>query len=307
MLGKNYSYKWYNLSDITGFSNKIWLQNVNKNATIRWNSYSFANSFGSTFWPRIAESRLFTITWTIFSANKAEREQKRQLLSNIFSIESNLSWLNQRFFPLTRQTKENQDRIVNAMVFSAINPTNWLDDPFINREVELIAQDPRVYDPTEIVVTGWPWQMWAWPLANILPEPSIDTIVDWIVCTHTWDREAPTKIEVNWFCVNPKILVFQSWKLIHFFKIDGNTNNLIIDNTDTSSNNRDIRFVVTDNWVNIKAKRRKVGWWWPLFIWAYNAENINNQDSIVVLLIDNYTENKDNVNVTIKYRNTYSY
>jgi len=304
MLGKNYNYKWFDLSDLALSVKREALQDVVKDAAIRGNTFPFANSFGSSIGPRIAESRLFTFEGEIHEIDPGLREERWAELSSIFKIESNLSA--DRFFDLNWQTKFDDDRTSKAMVFSPLRATNDLCNPIIEFNFELVSNDPRVYDPNVITVVGGPAQIGWQTLAFTLPQ-WLDSSSWFITCTHEGDWEAPCKIRVEGEAVNPKVLVFQNGELIHFFKLDTTTTDLIIDNTNTTGLTTNERFVVTDNGVSIKQFRRQQWGGGPLFIWAFDPTVPGSDESQVAVLIDNYAQNSGNVTVTIEYRNTYSH
>ena len=302
MLGKNYNYRWYSLSDDVGKIKKMALQQVNKNPAIRWNAYSFANTHWSVIWPRLAESRLFSFEGRIHEIDPSIREQRRAELCRVFKIEWNTN--NQLFYPLTRETKYGVTRTSNVMVYTPLQATNDVCNPVIDFNFELVSPDPRIYDPQQITVTGWIGQMWVWPLWHILPYEESSTIGWWIECYHDGDRDAPVSIRVQGTVVNPKVFIIKNNQIKYQLKIKKTTTDLIIDNTNTVAINANDRFVLTDNGVSIREFRDINQWGTPLFIPP--TEFWWSPVSYVLVTADNYMEAKDSTVVTVSYRNTYS-
>lgn len=305
MLWKNYKYRWYDISDTTWFIKKFAMQNITKNATVRWNTYSFANSFGSTIWPRLAESRLYSFEGRIHIIDKYLREKRWSELSSVFHIEWDIN--SNRFYDLEWDTKYDEPRVASCMVYTPLEWENEIDNPVIPFSFELVSPDPRIYDPRTVTVVWWLWQAGAWPLRHILPAEDADVFEDAIACIHEWDRPAPMSIRVEWYVVNPKIFIIQDNEIKYFFKLETSTTDLFISNINTTSLSADERFVVTDNWLNVKAFRKQSNWWWPLFIMPSLEQFWWTKTSYVLVMADNYWDAVDNTVVTVSYRHTYSY
>ena len=305
MLGKNYIYKWYDLGDSVGKIKSFALQDNTKNASIRGGVFTFANSFWSIAGSRIAESRLFDFTGRVHDVNPATRELRREELSNVFKIESNFN--DQRYFDLNWETKTGRRRTTKAMVFRPLEASNWLCNPVIDWNFQLYSPDPRVYDPLQQIRTWWLSQAWWTTLAFTIPSPfGNNSSSAWILTTNSWNRDAPCKITVDWFVVNPKIYIISNGVVKYFLEINKSTTRLVVDNTNTTAENSDERFVVTDNGANIKQFR--LPWWgWPLFIPWNNSAQLWAQTSQVLVLATNYVTARNNTTVTVEYRNTFSY
>jgi hypothetical protein len=66
-----------------------------------------------------------------------------------------------------------------------------------------------------------------------------------ITAINSWNFACPMRIVVVWSIDNPKITNITTWK---FYKLNKTCTNLVLDSTWTS-------FIVTDEWVNVKADR----------------------------------------------------
>jgi len=304
MLWTRYFYKWYSLTDEDGFITKIIVEDNEKKATIRSNTYAFANNFWSVAWPRLAESRLYSFEWYIMNLDSYIRETRRSELCRVFKIESNQNI--ERFFPLNRQTKFWEPRTAQAMVYDPLEATNEMCDPEIKFKFSLLAQDPRIYDPRPVTLTWWLWQYWAWPLWHILPYEEWWIMFSWwIECIHEWDRDAPMSIRIIWNVVNPKVLIIKDNQIMFHLKLQTTTTDLLIDNTNTSAIDTNERFIIKDWWndvsnfVDINDDISTVFIPWTEYWWS--------KTSYVVVLADNYAEAKDSTSVIVSYRHTYSH
>lgn len=306
MLGKNYTYRWYSLSDIVGKSKSFALQGLNKNAAIRGNTYAFANSFGSSIGPRLPESRLFSFTGRIHNVDEAYRERIRDELSSVFHIESDLN--NSPVYDLTWDTKYGEPRTAKCSVYTPFQSDNEVRNPVIDYNFELVSSDPRIYDPREVVNVWWLAQMGAGTLWNILPIESGDDVFDNAVeCVHNGDRTAPLSIRIEGTVVNPKIFIISGGYIVYSYKLDTTTTDLLIDNRNTTSLTSAERFIVTDNGIDVSQYRKIDGGGWPLYLPGSGIQFWGTNTSYVAVLADNYIDAVGDTVVTVSYRHTYSH
>lgn len=305
MIGKNIKYRGFSIADAEFTINRFAMQDFTRSANIRWSQTPFANSFGALLWPRIAETRVFELSGRIHEVDPRIREAKYAELANLFHIESNLSWNVPNSFDLERETKDGKKRVASCIVFTPLEAENGLCDPIVERTVQLVSADPRIYDPLEVELTWWLAQAWWNVLSNNLANPNDDNS-DWsIIANHEWDREAPLRIRVQWECVNPRIMVVWEWKLLYYLRIDRTTTDLVVDTLNVVSNSNNDRFILTDNGINIKWSRKRDRWWWPLFLGGKSITSPWSSVSRIYVLWENFSTN--NCTVTVNYRHTYSF
>ena len=290
-------YKW-NGVDISGkdFGTTFQLmQNVTKDLSVRGFTFNLANNHGGVVWPRIANPRLFTFNMAVANSDEYIRENSLSKIQELFHVSWNIN--RQESWVLSWSTKDNKRRYCNAMVFTPPTVTNGLCDPIVNVTAELIAQDPRVFDPNTVCVEWLPYMSPGNYLDNLLPN-LLWTNDDGIRCENAGDWDAPVRIEVAGRMVNPKIYIYNEWDLVYFLKIEWVTNNLVIDTRNSSSPLSRDRFVVTDNGINISGKIKLEGGGWPLFL--------GSGTNFVQVYPENFIE-AENHPVKVIYEHTYSY
>lgn len=291
MLGKNYKYNGYDLSDFNVNNTRAALQQVSKNFAVRQTTINLANFHGANSSPTLAWVRTFDFNGVIYWEEYI-REKKFQTLNSFLHIEWNP--FDPQFHTLSRDTKFGGMRTVQAKVVSPPQPTNDLCNHFIPFTFQLQADDPRIYDPCEKKVNWSVALIWGTPLSTTLWTPLLNFCGAFEVI-NSWDWSAPFKIQAQWRLVNPKIYIYNQWELKFFLVLDTTTTNLIVDNRDITK----LQFDVTDNGVNISNSIRKKGGWWPMYLSSW----INT----IVLTCDNYTEAKWNTDIQVTFRDTYSY
>ena len=307
MIGKNIKFNWFHLWDAEFYLTRVAMQDFTKNLTLRWQQSAFSNTFWSVIWPRIAETRILNLSGRIHEDDCAKREKKLSEIQKLFHIESNLSWKIDNLFDLDWETKYWEKRTTKVVVYRQIQVENDIASPIVEWDVQLVAPDPRIYDPLLVKVSWWLTQAWWSLLANVQATSNDDTSNGPINCLHEWDWEAPMRVNVKWFCINPRIIVQWDNNLLYALRINGNTTNLIVDTINTSWTANWDRLLITDNWIDIKFKRYEQRWWWWLFLWQNNITNSNSWISRVLVLANNYLDVKDDVTVDIEYRHTYSF
>ena len=291
MLGRNYTYKWYDLSDFNFSVNSTALQNVTKNVFTREASFNFSNTHWSFIGPTLESERVFTFSGVIHDTDEIVREQKFYELYSIFAPESNP--FDEQFHDLTWETKAGSSRFVKAKVLEPPRPTNGLCDPTIEFTIGLKAASGDVFDPQQRIATGGVWFIGGTTLDTTLSTTMYE-VQDSILLNNEGDRRATCRVEITGDLINPKLFILDETEtnILYFLRIDATTTSLVVENTDND-------FAVTDLWQNIKNSIKKEGWGWPLFVTANGGR--------LVVTCDNHLEVQDTAVVTVKRFNTYSY
>lgn len=242
MLLKNFSYRWYTLSDDNANTNHIVLQNEVKEVKLRTEVYEKQNSHGSYSSTTLASGRLLTISGYIFGKTKAERFIGEQIIEAITTPELYPSSTNTGFYNLTFTDDGGIDRKISCKVYSKPTYKHDVDQPIIEFEFELYSDDPNMLSLGENTASGTLGSFGGLKLPTKLPAKLNNKVNDFFV-TNTWNWLAPVTITVVGILTNPKV-----WVNNRYYQVVGSTSNLVIKNTLS-------KFTVTDNGVDISALR----------------------------------------------------
>jgi hypothetical protein len=83
MIGYNYKYKGFDMSDDKALENSFVITDVNKNLALRTTIREKQNYHGATSTPTLASGRLFTFSFEIFGTREERAEAQRKLESVI--------------------------------------------------------------------------------------------------------------------------------------------------------------------------------------------------------------------------------
>ena len=243
MIGKNFIYKWLNMSDENASSNNFVLQEVNKNVWYRSIVKDKQNYHWSDASPTLASGRLFTFEFIIFW-DRTQRANWQKLLESVIVPEYN-PWKTSWLYTLQWTNDEWINVKIQAQVYWGIRYNTsrvWSYD--ISWSFELFAPDP-VYQWLITKTNFWTyWRNGGCKLWTTL-WVKLDEMLAEITFENTWNWTAPVRIEVVWNIENPKI---KNITADTFYWLSRTCNDLLIDWTWTW-------LIVTDEWVNVKADR----------------------------------------------------
>lgn len=278
MNERNWEYKWLQLSNNTNIYN-FQVDNVSNEIVYESKLFSNENADGIYSSNVTTGARYFDFTWRIYWT-KQEIELAYKKLKEIIKSEDFPSLYNRWFYSLKWTDKRWIDVKIQAKVYKPLK-TEEMEHNMLSFTFTLLADNPLYTSQTENTETWGLGIMWWNTLPNIMPNV-LDWAVNTITLTNNWDKKASLYIQVLWNLTNPRITNISTGQSI---KILTNTTILVIDN-------RTKPFIVTENWVSIKASKR-----WE-FIYLAPWENK------LVITSENYTE-WNTVTALIKYSDTF--
>lgn len=244
MIWKNRTYKGVSLSDTQASTNRIAIQDVNKNVWLRTEIYTKQNYHWVNTSNTLAEWRLFTFDFAIFGTRE-ERAKGQEVLNSIIVPENNpgsTDWL----YTLQWDTDDGetvscQARVYGMPNYDSIDP----GDHIITGSFELFAPNPEYYSATQKTNSS-EYGRRGWFKLDTTFDFKMNELLAEIVVDNTGNFSAPMKINVVGSIDNPVITNVTTGS---FYGLDKTTTDLIIDGTGNS-------FIVTDDWVNAKASRK---------------------------------------------------
>lgn len=256
MIGKSWKYKWLDFTDsvqvLSQRSNwySYVLQDVTREVPLRTQTFERANFHWEYSSNTLAWSRIFKFTWKIIWTTKEKRHQALSILTNAIKPEWNPDIQNRWFYDLFWKTDNWEDRTCKAKVWKMLELSNDIDSPIIDFTFELYSETEKVYW-TQVKQAMWTTAIFGW----MTFPATLPTVMWWFAWTieveNKWDWYAPCKIQVVWTATSPYIINLTN---NNRYKINWTTTNLIIDNTNPLNDPQKL-LVVTDAWVDIKAKR----------------------------------------------------
>lgn len=260
MIGKNYNYNGFDMTDRVAIWLWFALQDVDITTVQRQNITDNANDHWSKSSRTLESGRLFSFVWLVSCITKEARGVAWELITNAINIEPfmNTEYLHN----LTFQTDQWEDRQVKVLVKSKPKWTNWLHKPEINFTFELYAPWNELYGVTKHIINWSSAFFGGTSFSNNFGDSRWEFSWDG-VCINQWNYKAGCTITINWTLVNPMIKNITNWLQ---YKINGTTNNLVLDSKDW--------WTVEDNWVDISNLRE---YWsaillspWTNTIWVFS-------------------------------------
>lgn len=280
MIGKLFKYKGFTFDDNTALGNQIVLQNVDKSLPLRTSifnkqNYHWANS-SLTLW----SGRLLTFTWKIFGETREKRAIGQKRLNDIIRPEG-IFWENKGFYELSWMQDDwsqvkCQAKVYRMPEYSTNIETDFIIDFSFDLYVEesyFLSKEDKSNETTAITLLWWitlPCTLPAvmnWyiiitfenvPLYDVEWNQLID--VEWNElftkepiwagnfpnANNLWNFEWPCGILLEAELENPRITNLSNGR---FYGLNTTTTSLVIDN-------RNWKFIVEDEWVNVKQYRQ---------------------------------------------------
>ena len=275
MIEHNIHYRGVSLSDSQAKSNKLAITNMQKQLNIRTWVVNNQNTHGGNVGASLWSTRLFTISWTIFGATKADLQVGQQKLSEILRLDGfhTLRWDDDGW-----NTFKTQAQVYRMPRFSSSVNTNIITFTF-----ELISETAEYISLNSTTISGGVGLMWGTTLWTTL-WVELSWLVWAVNITNSWDFRALVDININWAVTNPSIRNLTTNK---YYKLNRATTKLNYKNTSYP-------ITVTDDSENVRANRSTWSTSVVLEPWVNR----------LVLLSDNYNID-NNITLSIVYNNTY--
>lgn len=243
MIGKNWKYKWLNLSDDNALSQRLVITDVIKNVNLRTRIFDKQNYHWSTATPTLASGRLYTFSFTIFG----DREQRyiwQRALEDFIKPEFN-PWKTDWLYTLEWTTDWWEEVITKASVYKCPrydDTTPW--NMSITGTFELYAPIPNFTSKITKHNDWWYWRK-GWFKMDFKTPFKMDELLWEFSVENLWNWQADTRIEVIWFIDNPRI---KNLTNDTFYWLNGSYSNLVLDWTWKG-------FTATDNGIDVRANR----------------------------------------------------
>lgn len=241
MIGKNYNFNWFDMTDRVSIGLGFALQDVDITTAQRQDIRDNSNDHGSKSSRTLESGRLFSFVGKVVWITKAARWATWKLITDAINLEpfTNEEYLHDLFF----QNDEWEDRQVKVLVKEKPKWTNGLNNPDINFTFELYAPDNAVYGTVENSEAGES----SFLGGTNFPNSFGDSWWDYsgaASCNNEWNYKAGCQIEVIGELINPTIKNLTNWQQ---YKINGTTKELVLNSKDG--------WTVTDEGVDISNKR----------------------------------------------------
>ncbi len=241
MIGKNYRYNWFDMTDRVAIQSGFALQDVDITTVQRQEIVDNANDHWSSSSRTLESGRLFSFVWKVSRLTKEERWATRKMITDALNVEiyMNTTYLHDLFF----QTDEGDERQVKCLVKEKPKGSNGLHNPEINFTFDLYAPWNAVYWINE-GGASWESSFFGWTsFGNKFGDAWWDFA--WAAsCENEGNYKAWCRIEIVGALTNPLIKNITNGQQ---YKINGQTTNLVLDSKDWR--------LVTDEGINISNKR----------------------------------------------------